>query len=61
MLRFAIFFFLLAIVAGLCGFTGLEGTAADISKFLFFFFVAIWVVLLTMGFAVAGSFRRPHA
>lgn len=61
MLRWSIFFFLLAVVAGLCGFTGLEGDAADIAKFLFFLFVTIWVVLLTMGFAVVGFFRRPPA
>jgi uncharacterized membrane protein YtjA (UPF0391 family) len=61
MLRYAIFFFLLAVVAGLLGFTGLEGAAADISKVLFFLFVAIWVVLLTIGFAVAGIFRQPPA
>jgi uncharacterized membrane protein YtjA (UPF0391 family) len=61
MLRYAIFFFLLAVVAGLFGFTGLEGAAARIAQFLFFLFVAIWVVLLTMGFAVAGYFRRPPA
>ena len=58
MLRYAIFFFLLAVVAGLFGFTGLEGAAADIAKFLFFLFVAIWVVLLILGFTVVGFFRR---
>jgi uncharacterized membrane protein YtjA (UPF0391 family) len=61
MLRYAIFFFLLAVVAGLFGFTGLEGAAANIAQFLFFLFVAIWIVLLTMGFAVAGYFRQPPA
>ena len=61
MLRYAIFFFLLAVVAGIFGFTGLEGEAADIAQVLFFLFVAIWIVLLTMGIAVAGFFRRPPA
>jgi uncharacterized membrane protein YtjA (UPF0391 family) len=60
MLRYAIVFFLLAIVAGLFGFTGLEGAAADIAKFLFFLFVAVWVLLLIMGFTVAGFFQRPR-
>jgi len=61
MLRYAIFFFLLAVVAGLFGFTGIEGAAADVAKLLFFLFAAIWVVLLIMAFTVAGFFRRPPA
>ena len=59
MLRAAIFFFILAVIAGLFGFTGIEGAAADVAKVLFFLFVAVWVILLTMGFAIAGFFKRP--
>jgi uncharacterized membrane protein YtjA (UPF0391 family) len=59
MLRLAIFFFILAVIAGLFGYTGLEGAAADIAQVLFFVFLAIWVVLLAIGFSVAGFFRRP--
>ncbi len=59
MLRAAIFFFILAVIAGLFGFTGIEGAAADVAKVLFFLFVALWVILLTMGFAIAGFFRSP--
>jgi uncharacterized membrane protein YtjA (UPF0391 family) len=61
MLRLSIFFFLLAVAAGLFGFTGVEGAAADVAKVLFFLFVAVWIVLLTMAFAVADFFRRPRA
>ena len=59
MLRAAVFFFLLAVIAGLFGFTGVEGAAADVAKVLCFLFVAMWVILLAMGFAIAGFFRRP--
>jgi uncharacterized membrane protein YtjA (UPF0391 family) len=58
MLRLSIFFFILAVIAGMFGFTGLEGAAADLAKILFFLFAAVWVVLLTMGLAVVGLFRR---
>ncbi len=61
MLRLSILFFLLAVVAGLFGFTGIEGAAADVAKVLFFLFVAVWIVLLTTAFAVADFFRRPPA
>jgi uncharacterized membrane protein YtjA (UPF0391 family) len=32
-------------VAALLGFTGISGAAADISKFLFFLFVALFVMI----------------
>ncbi len=58
MLRAAFLFFVLAVIAGLFGFTGIEGAAADVARLLFFLFVAMWVVLLTAGFAVAGFFEH---
>jgi uncharacterized membrane protein YtjA (UPF0391 family) len=61
MLRLSIFFFLLAVIAGLFGFTGIEGAAADLAKVLFFLFAAVWIVLLTMAVALADFFRRPGA
>jgi uncharacterized membrane protein YtjA (UPF0391 family) len=49
MLRWAAIFFVVAIVAGLLGFWGLESSAATIAKLLFFAFIIIAVVSLLMG------------
>ena len=35
----------IAILAALLGFTGISGAAADVSKFLFFLFVALFVII----------------
>ena len=55
MLRAAIFFFILAMIAGLFGFTGLAGASAIVAKVLFFAFIAIWAVLLVAGLLVVRS------
>lgn len=53
MLKWALFFFIVAVIAGIFGFTGIETVAMDVAKFLFFLFIAIAVVLLLLGiFAV---------
>jgi len=52
MLRWAFIFLVVGIVAGLLGFTGVAGTATGIAKFLFFVFIAIWLVLLAVGYSV---------
>jgi uncharacterized membrane protein YtjA (UPF0391 family) len=53
MLKWALFFFIIAVIAGIFGFTGIETVAMDVAKFLFFLFIAIAVILLLFGlFAV---------
>lgn len=49
MLKWAIFFFLISVVAGLLGFTGIAAGAASISRVLFFIFLAIFLVVLIFG------------
>ena len=49
MLRWAAIFFVIALIAALLGFTTIAGAAAGIAKFLFFLFVAIFLILLLMG------------
>ncbi|GAC1333807.1 MAG: DUF1328 domain-containing protein [Beijerinckiaceae bacterium] len=49
MLKWALFFFIISIVAGAFGFTGISEASAGIAKILFFIFVAIFVVLLVLG------------
>jgi len=52
MLRLSLFFLLLAVVAGVLGFTTVAGAAAELAKILFFIFVAIWLILLALGATV---------
>lgn len=46
MLRWAIVFFVISIVAALFGFTNIAVAAAGIARFLFFIFVVAFVLLL---------------
>ena len=46
-------------IAGILGFTSLAGASIAIAKFLFFIFLAIFVVLLIMGLAAARSVTGP--
>ena len=52
MLRWALIFAVVAIIAGLLGFTGIAGTSMAIAKTLFFVFLLIFVVLLLAGLFV---------
>jgi len=49
MLRWAIAFFVLAIVAGLLGFGGMQGDLAYIAKLLVFVFLVLFVIALVFG------------
>jgi uncharacterized membrane protein YtjA (UPF0391 family) len=49
MLRWAIIFFVIAIVAGIFGFWGLENTSAWIAKLLFVGFLIVAVISLIAG------------
>ena len=49
MLRWALIFLVVALVAGLLGFTTLAGAATGIAKILFFVFLILFVVSLIMG------------
>ena len=51
-LRWALLFFLVSIVAGLLGFTGISVASADIARFLFYVFAVIFLVLLILGLTI---------
>jgi uncharacterized membrane protein YtjA (UPF0391 family) len=53
MLRWALFFLLLGLIAGLLGFTGIAGASFAIAKVLFFVFVVIFLLLLIGGLTIA--------
>ena len=54
MLKWALIFFVISIVAGIFGFTNIAAGAATIAKVLFFIAVAIMLVFLVLGL-VAGA------
>jgi uncharacterized membrane protein YtjA (UPF0391 family) len=49
MLRWALVFLIVALLAGVFGFWGLEGTAMMIARVLFFLFLVLFIVSLVMG------------
>ena len=53
MLRWAVIFLVIALVAAVLGFTGIASAAAGIAKFLFFLFLIVCIVLFIAGFTVA--------
>src|SRR5215471_221631 len=52
LLRWALLFFLISIVAGVLGFTGISAASADIARILFYIFAVIFLVLLILGLTV---------
>ena len=57
MLKWALIFALVSMVAALFGFTGLAAGAADIAKVLFFIFVVLCGVFLTLGLFVFKALK----
>ena len=68
MLRWSLAFFLIALVAGVLGFSELASGAAWAAKLLFFLFLACFIVLFVTGLGrvrrrrvVVVRVRSPHA
>jgi uncharacterized membrane protein YtjA (UPF0391 family) len=49
MLRWALIFLVIAILAGVLGFAGIMVAAAGIAKLLFYLFVVLFVISLAVG------------
>ena len=49
MLRLALFFFVVSLVAALFGFTGISAATAGIAKLLFFICIVIFLIFLFAG------------
>jgi uncharacterized membrane protein YtjA (UPF0391 family) len=56
MLRWAVIFLVIGLIAGLLGFTGVAGTSIAIAKTLFYIFMVIFLVLLLLGLFAARKF-----
>ena len=55
MLKLALFFLVVSLVAALFGFTGIAAAAAGIAKVLFFVFIALFVILLVAGLMLGSA------
>lgn len=52
LLKWALIFFLVSIVAGVFGFTGISAATADVAKILFYIFLVICILLLVLGITI---------
>jgi uncharacterized membrane protein YtjA (UPF0391 family) len=52
MLRWALVFLIIGLVAGLLGFTSIAGAAIGIAQILFFLFLALFLIFLVLGLTV---------
>jgi uncharacterized membrane protein YtjA (UPF0391 family) len=55
LLKGALFFFVIALIAALFGFGGIAEGAADIAQVLFFIFLLICAVLFVLGLTIVKS------
>jgi uncharacterized membrane protein YtjA (UPF0391 family) len=55
MLRWALIFFIVSLIAGVFGFTGIAAGSAAIAKTLFFLALALFVVFLIAGLTVGRA------
>lgn len=58
MLKWSVIFLIIAIIAGLLGFTSIAGTSIAIAKILFFVFLIIFVVTLIAGSAFVKGVKN---
>jgi uncharacterized membrane protein YtjA (UPF0391 family) len=52
MLKWSFIFLIIAIIAGIFGFTGVEQSAAGIAQVLFFIFLSVWIIILVLGLTI---------
>jgi uncharacterized membrane protein YtjA (UPF0391 family) len=52
MLKWALVFFVISVIAGALGFTGISSAAGGLARILFFIALAIFVVFLVLGLTV---------
>ncbi len=55
MLKWAVVFLLIAIVAGIFGFTGVEEASASIAKILFGIFMVLFLGAVVIGLAIGAK------
>jgi uncharacterized membrane protein YtjA (UPF0391 family) len=55
MLKWAVIFLIIAIIAGLFGFTGVEQASATIAQWLFGIFLVLFLCALVIGLAIGSK------
>ncbi|HLV22009.1 MAG TPA: DUF1328 domain-containing protein [Polyangiaceae bacterium] len=58
MLRWALIFFIVALIAALFGFGGIAGAATDIAQILFYGFLILAAIVLVMSLVGGGRSAR---
>jgi uncharacterized membrane protein YtjA (UPF0391 family) len=53
LLKWALIFFLISVIAAVFGFTGVSAASADVARILFYIFIVIFLVLLVLGLMAA--------
>ena len=56
MLRLALFFLVVSLIAAVFGFTGIAAAAADIARILFFVAIVLFLALLIAGLMAGSTF-----
>jgi uncharacterized membrane protein YtjA (UPF0391 family) len=54
MLKWAVIFFVISVVAGVFGFTGVAAGAQSVAKLLFYLFIVLFLIVLVFG-VIAGQ------
>jgi uncharacterized membrane protein YtjA (UPF0391 family) len=57
MLKWALIFFIISLVAGVFGFTGIASGAAAVAKILFYIAVALFVLFLVLGLIALNAVK----
>jgi uncharacterized membrane protein YtjA (UPF0391 family) len=56
LLKWALVFFIVSLIAALFGFTDIAAASAEVARILFYIFLVIFVVLLVLGLALSRRF-----
>ena len=59
LVKWAVVFLVISLIAALFGFTGIAAGSADIARVLFFIFLAICVALFVLGLTVFKAVTPP--
>ena len=55
MLKWALIFFVISLIAGALGFSGISEATAGIAKILFFIFLAVCIIIVIVAFAIGQA------
>ncbi|HSC81439.1 MAG TPA: DUF1328 domain-containing protein [Chitinolyticbacter sp.] len=58
MLKWALIFFIVSLIAGVFGFTGIASGAAAIAQVLFYIAIALFLIFLVLGLTVFKSMTK---